>query len=118
QPQQQTAPDWRQSLPEGLRESPSLANFKDVAELASGYLETKRALSGRTDGKVTLPGPEASPDEIQQFYKVWGVPESPEKYESPQFGEDARIDPSMDQWFRSTAHELGINQRQFSELYK
>jgi hypothetical protein len=117
QPQQQTAPDWRQSLPEGLRESPALANFRDIAELANGYLETKRALSGRTDGKVTLPGPEASPDEIQAFLSAWGVPETPDKYESPQFGESAKIDPNMDSWFRDLAYKIGINQKQFHEIY-
>jgi hypothetical protein len=87
------------------------------AQLAGAYLETKRALSGRTDGKVTLPGPEASPDEIKAFMDAWGVPETPDKYESPQFGESAKIDPNMDSWFRDLAYKIGINQKQFHEIY-
>ncbi len=118
QPQQQTAPaSWRDSLPEGLRENPALSNFRDIAELANGYIETKRALSGRTDGKVSLPGPESSPDEIQAFLTAYGVPETPDKYESPQFGEDAKIDPNMDAWFKDLAYKTGINQKQFHEIY-
>jgi hypothetical protein len=117
QPQQPPSTSWRDSLPEQLREDPSLANFRDVADVARAYLETKRALSGRTDGKVTLPGPGSSSDEIQAFLTAWGVPEAPDKYESPQFGESAKIDPNMDSWFRDLAYKTGINQKQFHEIY-
>lgn len=88
-----------ESLPETLRGEKSLASFKDPSELAKSYVEAQK-LIGKKVSQMT-------PEEIKQFNKNLGVPESKDNYD---FGEDTSNDPNMVNWFKGAAHEAGITQ--------
>lgn len=57
------APNWRDGIPEDIRASEALKDFKDVGALAKSYVETK-ALVGRS---LRLPGPDASEADKKAF---------------------------------------------------
>jgi hypothetical protein len=65
--------DFITTLPEDLRGNATLQKFKDSASLAKSYIE----MQGLLGSKVTKPGPDASPEQIAEFYK--GL--TPEKYD-------------------------------------
>ena len=73
QPQTQT---WRDSLPEEFRNDPSLANFKDINDLAKSYVHAQK-LVGKD--KVVLPTSSSKPEEWGALFKKLGMPDA-DKY--------------------------------------
>ena len=69
-------PSWRDTLPEDVRNDPSLKDFKDAGGLAKSYIATK-AMVGT---KSAIPGPDAKPEEIAAYRKAIGVPDAPTGY--------------------------------------
>jgi len=59
-----------------LKDHPSISKFKSPVELGKSYLELE-SFRGKS---VVLPGKDAKPEEITEFYKKLGVPEKPEDY--------------------------------------
>jgi hypothetical protein len=55
--------DWRETLPEDIRNDPSLKDFKDVVALAKSHIETK-ALVGQS---LRVPSNDAGPDVRKAF---------------------------------------------------
>ena len=74
----ETSNDWRSSLPEDIREDPSLKPLQDINSLAKSYVHSQRMLG--TD-KVVVPGKYATPDEWRGFYHKVGLPEEVKDYE-------------------------------------
>lgn len=70
--------------------------------------------AGGSKSLVELPGPDAPPEKIAEFYGKLGRPEAPDKYsiEAPQGG-----DPELTDWFKSTAHEVGLSDTQAKTLF-
>jgi hypothetical protein len=64
-------PNWRDALPDGLKNAPSLAKFKDVESLAKSYLEGEKTFSSR----VAIPKEDAPEAEWDVFYKKLGRPD-------------------------------------------
>lgn len=76
EPQQATpVADWRKDLPEDLAKTAE--KFTSPVEALKSYRELEKRL-GRS---VTLPGKDASEEEITAFYRKIGVPEDPSGYE-------------------------------------
>jgi hypothetical protein len=65
--------------------------------------------AGGSKSLVELPGPDAPPEKMAEFYARLGRPESPEKYsiEAPQ-----GADPELVGWFKSTAHKHNLTDAQ------
>jgi hypothetical protein len=63
--------NWRDALPDGLKNVPSLAKFKDVESLAKSYLEGEKTFSSR----VAIPKEDAPEAEWDAFYKKLGRPD-------------------------------------------
>lgn len=70
--------------------------------------------AGGSKSLVELPGPDAPPEKMAEFYARLGRPESPDKYgiEAPQ-----GADPELVGWFKTTAHELGMSDSQAKALF-
>lgn len=121
--QEQTAPRLQDLLPEELRAESALANFESVDKLAKGYLDTKRALSGKVDefvkqaGFVRVPGEDADEATVAQFYKQLGVPEDENGYESPDLPEGFGRDDILDREFKKMALASRLSPGQFKDLY-
>ena len=131
-----TTQDFISSLPEDLREDPSIKDFKDPAALAKSYISAQRMLGS----SIRIPGEDASEEAKQEFYKKLesvpgitrlpdpedkesldqfysrlGRPESPDnyKYELP---EGIEPDPVAIEEFSNLAFELGLSSEQAQKL--
>jgi len=111
-----TEPTWRDTLPDDLKESPTLQRFKDVPDLAKSYLEARAAL-GRN--RVELPGPNATQEELDAFYAATGRPDAPDKYElAAQLPEGVPDDPAFVNWFKDAAYRAGLSSQQAQALFQ
>jgi hypothetical protein len=126
--------DWRATLPEEIRNDPSLASFKDLGALARSLIETK-ALVGRS---IRPPGPDASSEVKKEFvqkliaidpaliyapdgddaatarmWKKLGRPDKADEYEIPAMAKEAGI-PEAD--LRALAVTGNLTKSQFAGL--
>ena len=99
------------SLPEDLRNEPSLRLFSDPASLAKSYVHAQRMIGA---DKIQLPVKSATDDEWRQVYRRLGAPEDPKAYDI-KLGADVMGDNEM-QAFRAAALEAGLNNRQASRI--
>ena len=122
-PAAQPAPanDWRASLPEDIRDNPSLRDIKDVGNLAKSYLHAQKLVGMDRSKLLTVPGDDAEPEQWNEFYSKVGRPADPKDYALPvdKVEWDATVprDEAMEQWFTKTAHEAGLTPRQAEKLF-
>jgi len=126
--------NWRDTLPEGIRENASLADVKDIAGLAQRFIDTK-AMVGNS---MRMPSDDAGQEDVTAFankilennalglmrkpdsedptsydsiYNTLGRPEDTSGYEAGE-GVDAQMFGAM----AAKAHELGLSKKQYEEL--
>lgn len=69
--------DWRASLPLELQNEPTLAKYKTLEEALKGSVHAQKLV-----GKgIEYPGADAKPEQVAEFRKKAGVPDSADKYE-------------------------------------
>lgn len=79
--------EWSKSLGDDLRKEVSLHKFKDVSSLAKSYIELEKAR-----GRGPFPGPKATEEEIQAFYRKAGIPEAKDyTLDAKEFGLEDKI---------------------------
>jgi len=98
------------------REGATMPESYDLSPLAVSIRAPvrgrQRAATARTDGMVKLPNSESTPEEIAEFQKALGVPESPEGYEikAPEnLPEGVDFKPETLTQFAEFAHKAGIS---------
>lgn len=109
---------WFDQLPEELKGSKSLAKFKDVNNLAQAYVHAESLI-----GRDKIPVPKTDED-WQDVYNRLGRPATPDDYslnadalKQMQLPEDIVSVLEEDlKWFKPTAHNLGLNDRQATAL--
>lgn len=88
--------------------------YKDATELEKAYkaLETKIGAKG-----IIPPKEDASPEEVDQFWRQLGKPESADKYEiaTP---EGMQADEDLTTWFKETAHKHHLTKSQAEAFAK
>lgn len=107
-----TNQDWRSSLPEDLRASPSLQKFKNAGDLAKSYTELEKM------PVIRLPKADAKPEEYDALYAKLGRPESADKYEfkRPAVAEGLKYDEELETAFKGMAFKSGLQPRQAQAL--
>lgn len=105
-----TQEDWKESLPEDLREHTALAPIQDIDNLAKAYVNAS-AMIGRD--KIPIPGEHSTPEDWMDVYTRLGRPDSGDAYDL-NAGENA--DADMMGWFKATAHDVGLNNTQAQKL--
>lgn len=103
--------DWRASLPEEIRGEESIKNFKDVADLTKGFIETKKLVGSATK----IPKADAKPEEWDAFHAKLGRPESADKYEI-KVPEGAKWDDATDVKVKELFFKAGLPPRQAQAL--
>jgi hypothetical protein len=103
---EQTSQDWRQSIQDEDARKHS-ERFNSIDDLAKANLTMRKKLSGAT----LVPGKDASEDEVKQYRKHLGVPETPEGYaftdiEGKPLPEELK--PSVEKWQR-ILHERNVS---------
>ena len=96
-----------ESLPDDIRHEPVLKNFKSWDALAKSYVHANRKLGVPSDQLMQIPQGENA--DWNGVYKAMGRPDTPDQYELNGTGD-------MGDNFRNQAHQLGLSQKQASEL--
>lgn len=119
QPQELKFQDVFASLPDDVKNSENYKKFVDKPPTViwDSYNEAQKAISKAREGYVKFPGQDAAEEERKAFYSQLGVPESFDKYESPDFGEGFKKDENLEKWFREKAHKNKFSNSQFKEFY-
>jgi hypothetical protein len=102
--------DWKDNLPEDIKGHSALGPINDVENLAKAYVNAS-SMIGRD--KIPLPGEQASAEDWAEVYNRLGRPESAESY---QIDAGETPDGALVDWFKSTAHDIGLNNKQAQQL--
>lgn len=104
-------PSWRDSLPEDIKNDPSILPFSDLTNFTKSFISTK-ALVGKKG--IIPPGEKATDEEWGRFYKDLGQPEL-DKYEikAPE-GRD--VSPETITKYKELAHKHGLLPKQAQGL--
>jgi hypothetical protein len=98
------------SLPEDLRNEPSLRTFTDPGALAKSYVNAQRMIGA---DKVAKPGQSWTDDQYNDWYANVGRPDSADAYELDVSGVMSDEEASS---FRQAIFEAGLQPRQVSRL--
>ena len=101
------APSFYETLPEDIRNEPSLRNFSDAGSLAKSYVHAQRMIGA---DKVTIPGQSSTPDEWRQVYQKLGAPQSADAYEFNDLDDDTASA------LRQQAYDAGLTQSQANKM--
>ncbi len=84
-------------------------------DAVNSYRELEKSYSGR----IKMPSPESSADEIRQFYQKTGCPENPEGYEvtAPE-GLEAFRDEGIEGAMKQIAYDQGVSKQAFESIVK
>tara|TARA_R100000935_G_C2827703_1_gene163266 strand:+ start:357 stop:1208 length:852 start_codon:yes stop_codon:yes gene_type:complete len=101
------------SLPEDIRGEASLANIKDIDQLAKGYVHAQRMVGA---DKIGLPNQHSTDNDWNEVYSKLGRPEAADQYEInyqvPVEGMEATNLPG----YQEAAHAAGLNNSQAQKL--
>jgi hypothetical protein len=109
---------WLDGLPDDLKASPSLTRYSSQEALARAYLNAEKMIGSE---KVPIPKDPNDAEAWDRYYKAGGRPEDPAKYEfqkPEKMPEGTTYDEGMETWWRQSAHEAGLSQRQASKLFE
>ncbi len=108
----ETAPvSFLESLPEELRNEPSLRNFTDPGALAKSYVHAQRMIGA---DKVTIPSKSATPEEWREVFTKLGAPQEANAYE---FAEsEVSVSDDLVGNFRERALTAGLTNAQANEM--
>lgn len=98
------ATDWRSSLPDDLREDPSLKVIHDIPSLVKSYLHAQKSIGA---DKLVIPGKHATADDWKGVYEKLGLPKDIKDYEV-KMEEGLSVDKEFLGQFKKTAHDAGI----------
>lgn len=91
------------SLGEEFKQEKSLANFKDINDLAKSYLHAQQMIGKRFQ--------EMSPEDVAVLNGLRGVPESSDKYELPEV-----VNPDVTNWYKNVAKDAGLTNDQAKKV--
>jgi len=87
--------------------------WKDPNDAVKSYREIEKMSSGR----IKMPTPESSAEEIRAFYQKTGCPENPEGYEITVPEEVATFrDEGIENAMKAIAHEQGVSKQAFEKI--
>lgn len=104
---------WTAAFDEDTNAYVSNKGWKEPTDLLTSYRNLEK-FAGGAKNLLELPPDNATPEQLEAFYNRLGRPEDPEKYglEAPQ-----GADPELTNWFKGTAHKLGLTTKQAQALY-
>jgi hypothetical protein len=113
-PAEMSSDDWRASLPDDLRDNPTLEKYSSVESLAKGYINASSMLG---QDKLVMP---KTDEDWGDFFNKIGRPEEPAGYEFEpvDLPEGTPFDEGMLDQFKEIAHNAGLTGKQANELQK
>ncbi len=107
-----TPVSWRDSLPDDLKNAPSLQMFKDPQSLAKSWVSAQD-LMGKE--KTVIPGAKATDEEWAAFYQKAGRPEAADKYDF-KLPDGQKMDDNFAKGFKAAAFQSGLAPKQVQNL--
>ena len=106
--------DWRSQIPEEIRDHKSLAHFTDVGAMAKSLVNAQSMIGA---DKVAIPGKHATDEDWGEVWRKLGRPDTPDGYELVnEMPEGIEQNDDMLNWFRNTAHEIGMTPTQAQKM--
>jgi hypothetical protein len=107
----ETAQPWHASIPEeGARQHVEAKGYKNPAELAlANYNLTKLQRGDPT--VIGVPGTDATPEQMSEFYGKLGRPDTADGYEF-KFADDVKVDEGMMSFAKDAFHKAGLTPAQ------
>ncbi len=88
--------------------------WKEPNDVIKGY----RGLEKDYSGRVKMPSPESSAEEIRAFYQKTGCPENPEGYEIKDVSENIPRSESVEAAIKQIAYDQGVSKQAFESIVK
>ena len=97
-------------------QSKGVKSVDDLPKLIGSHRELEKTFSGR----VKMPTPESSAEEVRAFYQKTGCPENPNGYEIavPEGMPDGLRDEGIEDAMKAIAHEQGVSKQAFESIVK
>lgn len=104
---------WTAAFDEDTNAYVSNKGWKEPSDMLMSYRNLEK-FAGGSKNLLELPPEGATPEQLDAFYSKLGRPGTPDEYglEIPQGG-----DPELTNWFKGTAHKLGLTATQAKALY-
>jgi hypothetical protein len=104
---------WTAAFDEDTNAYVSNKGWKEPQDLLTSYRNLEK-FAGGAKNLLELPPEGATPEQLDAFYSKLGRPGNPDEYglDVPQGG-----DPELTNWFKGTAHKLGLTATQAKALY-
>lgn len=107
---------WRAALKAELREHELVKDKKDINEVTLALIDAHEKLKR----SIPLPGEKANEQELGEFYKRLGRPDSKDGYtfKKPSLPEGMVYDETFETWFKDVAYRSGLTAQQATLLHK
>lgn len=88
--------------------------WKSPADILNSYRNLEK-FAGGSKNLLEMPGADADEEALNNFYTKLGRPESPDKYgiQPPEGADGELVD-----WFKNTAHKVGLTDKQAASLFE
>ena len=108
---------WHDSLPEDVRDHPSLSTFTDTGALAKSYVHAQSMIGA---DKIAIPGKWADENDWNAVYDKLGRPQNAAAYEldTSNAPEGSGVNEDFIGGWREKAHANGLSQQQAQNLVK
>jgi hypothetical protein len=109
-------PAWVAQLEGDLQKNEVLTQHETISKLSRAYVD----LVGKQASRVTVPGKDATAEEVAAYRKAIGVPEKPGDYklDAVKLPKEVPIDAKFQTDFLETAHKLGMTNEQTNYLFQ
>lgn len=109
------ADNWREFLPEDIRQEKCLDNVKHIGTLAKNYVNAQKMVGAN---KIAIPGENATQAELDEFYNKLGRPEKAESYSTDgiTLPQGVQLDSDTIKEFKEFAHQNGLSQKVFAAV--
>jgi hypothetical protein len=114
---------WRAQLPDDLKANETFTPLKTVGDLAKVHLDTTakvKDLEGKLGESIPKLKDNATDEERTAYFKALGRPDKADDYKFEKLTppEGAKVDPQMEGWFKSIAHQAGLSATQAAMIHK
>jgi hypothetical protein len=103
--------DWKDNLPDEIKNDPSIKSLKDVAALAKSYIHGQKLIG---KDKIIVPDQFTSEDQWKEIYTKLGMPAELDKYD---FKAPETTDKEFLKGFKELGHKVGILPKQAEALF-
>ena len=110
--------NWYNGMPDDLAGHPTLEKFKDKTphDLFKSYVNLEKMVGANT---VAIPGADATPEQMSEFYSKLGRPDTPEGYKFQALPDAVAAAPGaadMDKGFTDTVFKAGLRPEQAAAI--